>query len=332
MTLPIHAGTTVLVREPGPRASETIHSLVDAGARVDVLATGPDARLADLASRGLVRVLDEADLTAYDVVVRDPHPDAGHAGDAATGSASGGGRVVLVGGGPGAPGLLTLAGLEAIRSADVIVTDRLAPLGALEQARPDAEIVHVGKIPRGEFTPQERINDVLLDHALRGKVVVRFKGGDSFVFGRGGEEWNACVEAGVPVDVIPGVTSSVAVPALAGIPVTHRTRTQGFVVVSGHVGPDDPRSDLDWPAIARSRLTIVILMGVAALPEITAALVEAGLPEDTPAACIADGGLPAQRVCRATVLDLASAVEDSDISAPAVTVIGTVVDALEAQP
>ena len=193
-------------------------------------------------------------------------------------------------------------------------------------------MIHVGKIPRGDFTPQGRINEVLLEHARRGRHVVRFKGGDSFVFGRGGEEWNACVEAGIPVAVVPGVTSAVAVPELAGIPVTHRSVTQGFVVVSGHVPPDDPRNDVDWAALAQTGLTIVILMGVAALPEISAALIDAGMPDDTPAACIADGGLPSQRSCRATLLAIAEAAAESGISAPAVTVVGPVVTALKEQP
>lgn len=331
MTLPITAGTTVLLRDPGPRASETVHTLVDAGAVVTVLATRPDPRLADLASRGLVSVVTEADHTAYDITLRDPHATA-TVTDLAAAPTERTGRVVLVGGGPGSPGLLTLDGLEAIRTADVIVCDRLAPLGVLEQAQPGAEVIHVGKIPRGDFTPQGRINEVLLEHARHGKVVVRFKGGDSFVFGRGGEEWNACVAAGIPVDVVPGVSSAVAVPELAGIPVTHRSVTQGFVVVSGHVAPDDPRSEVDWGALAQTRLTIVILMGVAALPEISAALIEAGMPDDTPAACIADGGLPSQRSCRGTLLTIAEAAAESGVSAPAVIVIGPVVTALEDQP
>ena len=238
------------------------------------------------------------------------------------------GRVVLVGGGPGPLGLLTIAGLEAVRAADVLVCDRLAPLAALEQAKPGAEVVHVGKIPRGEFTPQEQINAILVDRALAGRRVVRLKGGDNFVFGRGGEEWNACVEAGIPVEVVPGVSSSIAVPALAGIPLTHRSLTQGFVVVSGHVTPEDPRSDIDWDALARLGLTIVILMGVAALPQITERLLRAGLDPATPAASIADGGMPSQRLVRGDLATLPAAAAAEDIGAPAVTVIGPAVSAL----
>ena len=325
LPLPDGSAPHVLVVEPGPRASETVQSLLDQGARVDVQSPAPDARLVDLAGRRLITLHTEDDLDTgrYDIVLRDPLRVAATATtDRTTG------RVVLVGGGPGPLGLLTIAGLEAVRTADVLVCDRLAPLAALEQAKPGAEVVHVGKIPRGEFTPQEQINAILVDRALAGRRVVRLKGGDNFVFGRGGEEWNACVEAGIPVEVVPGVSSSIAVPALAGIPLTHRSLTQGFVVVSGHVTPDDPRSDIDWDALARLGLTIVILMGVAALPEITARLLRAGLDPATPAASIADGGMPSQRLVRGDLATLPAAAAAEDIGAPAVTVIGPAVSAL----
>ena len=325
LPLPDGSAPHVLVVEPGPRASETVQSLLDQGARVDVQSPAPDARLVDLAGRRLITLHTEDDLDTgrYDIVLRDPLRVAATATtDRTTG------RVVLVGGGPGPLGLLTIAGLEAVRTADVLVCDRLAPLAALEQAKPGAEVVHVGKIPRGEFTPQEQINAILVDRALAGRRVVRLKGGDNFVFGRGGEEWNACVEAGIPVEVVPGVSSSIAVPALAGIPLTHRSLTQGFVVVSGHVTPDDPRSDIDWDALARLGLTIVILMGVAALPEITERLLRAGLDPATPAASIADGGMPSQRLVRCDLATLPAAAAAEDIGAPAVTVIGPAVSAL----
>ncbi len=325
LPLPDGSAPHVLVVEPGPRASETVQSLLDQGARVDVQSPAPDARLVDLAGRRLITLHTEDDLDTgrYDIVLRDPLRAAATATtDRTTG------RVVLVGGGPGPLGLLTIAGLEAVRTADVLVCDRLAPLAALEQAKPGAEVVHVGKIPRGEFTPQEQINAILLDRALAGRRVVRLKGGDNFVFGRGGEEWNACVEAGIPVEVVPGVSSSIAVPALAGIPLTHRSLTQGFVVVSGHVTPEDPRSDIDWDALARLGLTIVILMGVAALPQITARLLRAGLDPATPAASIADGGMPSQRLVRGDLATLPAAAAAEDIGAPAVTVIGPAVSAL----
>lgn len=325
LPLPDGSAPHVLVVEPGPRASETVQSLLDQGARVDVQSPAPDARLVDLAGRRLITLHTEDDIDTgrYDIVLRDPLRAAATATtDRTTG------RVVLVGGGPGPLGLLTIAGLEAVRTADVLVCDRLAPLAALEQAKPGAEVVHVGKIPRGEFTPQEQINAILVDRALAGRRVVRLKGGDNFVFGRGGEEWNACVEAGIPVEVVPGVSSSIAVPALAGIPLTHRSLTQGFVVVSGHVTPDDPRSDIDWDALARLGLTIVILMGVAALPEITERLLRAGLDPATPAASIADGGMPSQRLVRGDLATLPAAAAAEDIGAPAVTVIGPAVSAL----
>jgi len=325
LPLPDGSAPHVLVVEPGPRASETVQSLLDQGARVDVQSPAPDARLVDLAGRRLITLHTEDDLDTgrYDIVLRDPLRAAATATtDRTTG------RVVLVGGGPGPLCLLTIAGLEAVRTADVLVCDRLAPLAALEQAKPGAEVVHVGKIPRGEFTPQEQINAILVDRALAGRRVVRLKGGDNFVFGRGGEEWNACVEAGIPVEVVPGVSSSIAVPALAGIPLTHRSLTQGFVVVSGHVTPEDPRSDIDWDALARLGLTIVILMGVAALPQITARLLRAGLDPATPAASIADGGMPSQRLVRGDLATLPAAAAAEDIGAPAVTVIGPAVSAL----
>ncbi|UUZ45757.1 SAM-dependent methyltransferase [Janibacter limosus] len=137
------------------------------------------------------------------------------------------GRVLLVGGGPGDPGLLTVAGRDALIAADVVITDRLAPIAAIAEHAPQAEVVHVGKIPRGEFTPQERINELLVEHARAGKVVVRLKGGDGYLFGRGGEEWQHCTAAGIPVEIVPGVSSAFSVPALAGIPVTHRGLSRG---------------------------------------------------------------------------------------------------------
>ena len=321
------ASPTVLVREPGPRVAETVHGLLDQGAVVTVLDSDPSPTVLDLVGRRLVAVTSDGDLSKYDIVMRDPLSD----NDTRT-STSERGRVVLVGAGPGDPGLLTVAGLEALRGADVVVTDRLVPLGALDEAPEQAEVIHVGKIPRGEFTSQEAINHLLVSHALAGKRVVRFKGGDSFVFGRGGEEWAACVGAGVPIEVIPGVSSAVAVPALAGIPLTHRSLTQGFVVVTGHVAPDDPRGTVDWEWLGGSGLTLVVLMGVAALPEIASALVAGGLDPATPAACIADGGMPSMRSVTATITTIARAAAQAGIHPPAVTVIGDVVTALKENP
>jgi len=234
------------------------------------------------------------------------------------------GSVVLVGGGPGDPGLMTLAGLAALRSADVIAHDRLGPQSLLSQARPDAEILDVGKFPRGDCTPQEQINRLLVDRARAGRRVVRLKGGDSFVFGRGGEEWQACTEAGIPVRVVPGVSSAVAAPALAGIPVTHRTLSQGFCVVSGHVPPGDPRSQVDWPALARIGTTLVILMGVHNLDPICRTLMTAGLPATRPAAVIVDAGGPRMCVVRGCLGNVADAARVAQVRPPAVVVIGAV--------
>jgi uroporphyrin-III C-methyltransferase len=156
--------------------------------------------------------------------------------------------------------------------------------------------------------------------------VVRLKGGDSFVFGRGGEEWQACADAGIPVRVIPGVSSATAGPALAGVPLTHRQLTQGFTVVSGHVPPGDPGSTLDWPALARANTTLLIMMGVATLSAITAELIKDGLPGDTPAMTVADAGMPTQLAVHGTLADIARATKDAGIRPPAITVIGSVVN------
>ncbi|WP_394277610.1 uroporphyrinogen-III C-methyltransferase [Luteococcus sp.] len=242
------------------------------------------------------------------------------------------GTVTLVGGGPGDPGLVTVAGLAALRQADVVLVDHLAPQDSLAEVSESCEVVWVGKLPRGEFVPQERINELLVEHARAGCRVVRFKGGDNFVFGRGGEEWQACAAAGVAVRVVPGVTSSVAAPALAGIPVTHRSLVQGFTVVSGHVPPGDERSSLDWQALARTRTTLVVLMGVKYLPEIIEALVSGGLDPRTPAAVVASAGTPGMRTIRGQLDGIVALA--ADVRPPAVTVIGEVagleLDAVEA--
>ncbi len=234
------------------------------------------------------------------------------------------GSVVLVGGGPGDPGLMTVKGLAAVRRADVIVYDRLAPLACLEEARPEAILVDVGKIPRQRCATQESINEVLVSNATAGRLVVRLKGGDPFVFGRGAEEWLACAAAGVPVEVVPGVSSAVAVPGLAGIPVTHRGMTQGVTVVSGHLPPDHPGSTVDWDAVARSGTTLVILMGVKYLPQICERLLAASMDPCTPAAVISDGASATQRTLRAPLERLADTAERGGVQPPAVTVIGQV--------
>lgn len=238
------------------------------------------------------------------------------------------GHVTLVGGGPGDPGLLTLAGLAAIKAADVIICDRLAPLAALSEARAGVEIIDVAKIPRGEYTSQEKINELLVQHARAGKQVVRLKGGDSFVFGRGGEELLACAAAGVPVTVVPGVTSSIAAPAAAGVPVTHRGVAHEFTVVSGHVAPDSPASLVRWEALAGLRGTLVVLMGLKNLAAITATLIAHGKPAETPAAVVQEATTGAQRVLRSTLGAVAADVAAAGLRPPAVVVLGDVVDAL----
>lgn len=245
-------------------------------------------------------------------------------GPAGPAGSTGSGRVILVGGGPGDPELLTRKGLAALADADVVLVDRLAPLAVLDGLREGVQIIDVSKIPHGRFTPQEEINALLVSRARDGLVVVRLKGGDSFVFGRGMEEVIACTEAGIPVEVIPGVTSAVAAPALAGIPLTHRGISQGFTVVSGHAAPDDPRSTLDWEALARGGTTLVVLMGVDTLRSIASALVGAGRDADTPLACVMDGGLPSQKVVVTTLAKVVSSGPPSELRSPAVTVIGEV--------
>lgn len=244
------------------------------------------------------------------------------------------GEVVLVGGGPGDPDLLTIGGLKALQAADVILYDHLAPLACLDQARPDATLIDVGKLPGGRQTAQADINALLVEHAGNGSLVVRFKGGDPFVLGRGSEEWQACAAAGIPVRVIPGVSSAIAGPALAGIPLTHRGLTQNFSIVSGHVGPDHPASTVNWDALAHSSGTIVILMGVAHLASICSGLVARGLAADTPAAIVAHAASPRQQVVRGTVGTLAGLAAAAGITSPALTVIGAVVglDLLASDP
>lgn len=236
------------------------------------------------------------------------------------------GTVTLVGGGPGDPDLITVAGLKAIRQADVVLHDRLSPAEVLAEAPEGCELVDVGKIPGGRQTPQEEINRVLVEHARAERRVVRLKGGDSFVFGRGGEEALACAEAGVAVRVIPGVSSAIAGPALAGVPVTHRTLTQGVTIVAGHVPPGDPRSQFDWAALARTRTTLVVLMGVAHLGEITDALVAGGLDAATPAALVVAASTPDERVLRGTLGTVAELAREGGVKPPAITVIGDVAE------
>ena len=199
--------------------------------------------------------------------------------------------VVLVGGGPGDPDLITVAGRRALQEADVVVTDRLAPQQLLAELAPDVELIDATKLPRGRAASQDAINAVLIERAKAGKSVVRFKGGDPFVFGRGYEELLACAAAGVPCRIIPGITSAISVPALGGVPVTHRGVAHEFTVLSGHLPPGHPDSLIDWDALARLRGTLVMLMAVENIGAIASALMAAGKPAGTPAAVIQDGSL-----------------------------------------
>ena len=242
--------------------------------------------------------------------------------------ASSGGQVVLVGSGPGDPELITVKGRRLLARADVVVADRLVPGMLLGELRPEVEFVDAAKIPYGPSAAQEEINRILVDRARKGHLVVRLKGGDPFVFGRGGEEVLACAEAGVPVTVVPGVTSSIAAPALAGIPVTHRGVAHEFTVVSGHVPPESELSLVDWAALARLRGTLVIMMGLKNLPAIAARLIAEGKPAGTPAAVVQEGSTESQRSLRATLGTIAEATRAAGIRPPAVVVVGDVVAAL----
>jgi uroporphyrin-III C-methyltransferase/precorrin-2 dehydrogenase/sirohydrochlorin ferrochelatase len=240
-------------------------------------------------------------------------------------AADGRGRVALVGGGPGDPGLLTLRGRRLLAEADVVVTDRLAPRDVLAELGPDVEIIDAGKAPHAHGLTQEQINALLVERAQAGQRVVRLKGGDPFVFGRGGEEALACVRAGVPFEVVPGVTSAVAVPAYAGIPVTHRGITQDFAVVSAHLDPSHPGATVDWEALAAGPGTLVLLMAVARLDGVTRELIKRGRDASTPAAVICDGTTERQQVVVSTLGQVAADAAARGVRPPAVVVVGEVV-------
>jgi uroporphyrin-III C-methyltransferase/precorrin-2 dehydrogenase/sirohydrochlorin ferrochelatase len=237
--------------------------------------------------------------------------------------------VYLVGGGPGDPDLITVRGRRLLAEADVVVADRLAPQQLLDELHPEVELIDAAKLPRGRSAQQEEINRILVDRALAGKLVVRLKGGDPYVFGRGFEEAIACAEAGVTWTVVPGITSSISVPAVAGIPVTHRGITHEFTVVSGHIPPDHPDSLINWQALAQLTGTLVLLMAVENLPKITATLLAHGRPATTPAAVIADGTLPSQEMVTADLASIAATAQSAGIGAPAIVVIGNVVEVAE---
>ena len=234
------------------------------------------------------------------------------------------GGVALVGGGPGDPELITVRGRRLLAHADVVVADRLAPQELLAELPPQVEVIDAAKIPYGRAMAQDAINDVLIDRAKAGKFVVRLKGGDPFVFARGYEEVLACADAGIPVTVVPGVTSAIAVPALAGVPVTHRAVTHEFVVVSGHVAPGHPESLVNWNALAAMSGTIVLLMAVERIELFTKVLLEGGRPADTPILVVQHGTTASQRTLRATLSDAPERIRSEGIRPPAIIVIGPV--------
>jgi uroporphyrinogen III methyltransferase/synthase len=235
------------------------------------------------------------------------------------------GIVYLVGAGPGDPGLITVRGLSLLQTAQVVVYDRLANPHLLEHAPKDAELVDAGKGPGNHEMRQEDINALLVKRGLEGKRVVRLKGGDPFLFGRGGEETEALARAGVPFEVVPGVTSAIAVPAYAGIPVTHRKAASSLAIVTGNEDPTKPETAVDWLKLARSTDTIVILMGLGNLPSIARMLVDGGRSASTPIACVERGTEPRQRTVTGTLGDIADKARSAGLAAPVVTIVGDVV-------
>lgn len=233
--------------------------------------------------------------------------------------------VVLVGGGPGDPELISVAGRKALMEADLVVADRLAPRELLAELPSDTEIIDVAKLPRGRSTTQDQINTIIVEAALAGRRVARFKGGDSFVFGRGYEEVLACMDAGVPVSVIPGISSPLAVPALAGIPVTHRGVTHDLTIVSGHLPPGHPDSLVQWAALANLRGTIVLMMAVENAPLIAEVLVRGGRGAATPVGIVCDGSMPTERTVLTTLGDLGGVIVRESVQPPAIIVVGEVV-------
>ncbi len=233
--------------------------------------------------------------------------------------------VAIIGGGPGDPGLITVRGRQLLAEADVVLTDRLAPRSLLDELREDVEIIDAGKIPYGRAMAQEHINAALIAHARAGRFVARLKGGDPFVFGRGAEEVLACLRAGVPVTVVPGVTSAVGVPASAWVPVTHRGVAQEFHVVSVHVPPGHHRSTVNWELLGASSGTLVLLMAVERIGAVVTELIRHGRSPNTPVSVIADGTLPTQRTINSTLEQVEGLVAEGGIRPPAIMVVGDVV-------
>lgn len=235
------------------------------------------------------------------------------------------GKVYLVGAGPGDPDLITRKAWRLLGEADVIIYDRLIPPELLWEARPGAELINAGKEPTKHRLSQESINQTIVDRALTGKMVVRLKGGDPLIFGRGGEEALACRQYGILFEIVPGISSAYAVPAYAGIPLTHRHLSSSFTVITGHEDPQKPESSINYEALANIGGTIVILMGVQHLTRITQTLIAQGLDDRTPTAIIEWGTMPRQRSLVGTLGSIAAVAREEHIQAPAITVIGEVV-------
>ncbi len=245
------------------------------------------------------------------------------------------GKVYLVGAGPGDPELITVKGLRCLRTADVVLYDRLISLDLLDEAPSGAQLVYVGKQPGCHAMLQTEINTHMITYARSGRTVVRLKGGDPFIFGRGGEEVLALAKARVPFEVVPGVSSALAVPACAGIPVTHRDYASSVTIVTGQEGHVHASPEVNWQALATLGGTLIILMGVQALPQLTQRLMTSGLDASIAAAVIQEGTTPRQYVVTGTLADIAKRASEAGISSPAVTVIGSVVslgDALTWRP
>ncbi len=233
--------------------------------------------------------------------------------------------IYLVGSGPGDPGLFTVKGMRCLEKADVVVYDRLAPSALLDYAKPEAERIYVGKKPGNPSMPQEEINTLLVELGKAGKTVVRLKGGDPYIFGRGGEEALDLLDAGIPFEVVPGITSGVAAPAYAGIPVTHRGVSTSVAFITGHEDPTKGRQDVDWSRLANAADTLVLYMGIGRLREISAELIAAGRDPDTPTACVRWGTITEQQTVSGTLSDIAEKIAEAGLKPPAVTVVGDVV-------
>ncbi len=233
-------------------------------------------------------------------------------------------KVYLIGAGPGDPGLFTLKGLDCLAAADVVIYDALANDALLAYARKDAELIYVGKVAGNHALPQDGINQLLVDKAREGKVVARLKGGDPYIFGRGGEEAEALLEAGIPFEEVPGISSTIAAPAYAGIPLTHRNFASSVTIITGHENPDKPGSVHNWQALAQSASTLVFVMGMKNLPDIARNLLAAGMDPATPAALVYRGTTPRQRSLVSTLAALPQAAVDQGFSNPSVIVVGKV--------